>query len=237
MGGGSSKTTSNIDIVNNSIIEAVVSSTQNCASSINANQQVTHSGFGLFTGATQNVSLSVICLQKVIVDNQLLAQMAQKIIQNVQANNGTIFGGSASSDANQNIQNYLKTKITTSFVQNCVSSTIASQQIKYSGVQIGTFDSQGVTSFQQCMSSALNNNNVAQGITTNTTQTGTASNTGSSLFGDLFGSLGDYFYYILIFIILIVIGYFVWTSFKTTDKQQPVSPEPVSPEPISSQSI
>jgi len=210
MGGSSSKTTSNIDIVNNSIIEAIISSAQNCTTGVNANQQVVHSGLGIFTGATQNVTVSVSCLQKVVVDDQLIAQMAQQIVQNVAANNGTLFGGSADSSANQNIQNYLKTKITTTFLQNCIAATVANQSVAYGGVQIGTFDSQNINYFQQCMMSALNTNKVAQGITTDTQQTGSATTTSPSIFGSLFSGLGSYVYYILIFIVLIVIGYFAW---------------------------
>jgi len=137
----------------------------------------------------------------------MLAKMAQNIIQNLSANNGTIFGGNASSTANQSIQNYLKTKISTSFVQNCVASTIANQNIQYGGVQIGVFDSQGVNIFQSCMMNALNNNKVAQGITSDTSQTGNASNTAFS-FGSLFSGFGSYIYYILFFILIIIVAYF-----------------------------
>jgi hypothetical protein len=216
MGGGNSKSVSNIDIVNNSVISAIVSAAQDCSSTVNANQQVVHSGFGLFTGTSQNVSVSLTCLQKVVVDSKLIAQMAQKIIQNVEANNGTIFGGKADSEANTKVRNYLSTRVTTTFLQNCVSSVIADQNVRYGGVQIGTFDSQSINTFQQCMTQGLNNMSVAQNLTTDTTQTAKSATTGPSLdlgLGSLFGGLGSYFYYILIFIVLVVVAYLVWTYF------------------------
>jgi uncharacterized membrane protein len=228
MGGGSSKTTSNISIVNNSIIEAVIQAAQNCSSNTSANQQINHSGLGLFSGATQNVSISLSCLQKVVVNDNLIATMAQKIIQNVSANNGELFFGSASANANTSVQNYLKTKITTQFIQNCVSNVAATQRINYGGVQIGVFDNQSVTAFQNCMMNALNSNSVAQGITTDTNQTGTATNPGFSLDLGLgsFGSIGM----IIIVIIIAAIGYSVYSghSAESSAPQEPPSSTAVS---------
>jgi hypothetical protein len=204
MGGGSSKSTSNIDIVNNSIIESIVSASQNISGTLNANQQINHSGLGILTGATQNVTLNISGMQKVIVDQDLISDMAQRIIQNVQSNNGKLFGGSANSSVSQKLQNYLRTKISTNFVQNCVAAAVANQLITYSGVQIATLDRQNIDYFQKCMSDSLNKGNVAQGITSDSDQAANSNNTGIS-----FGfSLGNYIYYILAFIIIIVIAYY-----------------------------
>lgn len=222
MGGGSSKSTSNISIVNDSIVEAIVSSAQNISGSLTANQQVTHTGLGIFTGATQNVSVSVYGLQKVVVDDQLISNMTQKIIQNVQANNGTIFGGKANTSVKEDVKNYLKTKISTTFIQNCVASAIANQNITYAGVQIGTLDSQNVNYFQQCMSDSLNKNKIAQGITTDTNQTGSSANTGATFSFGL-GSF-SYLYYIIAFVFIVFIAIFVWRKFQETSEFEEVIP-------------
>lgn len=229
MGGGGSKTRSNIEIVNESIIEAVISSAQKCSSSITANQNIIRSGFGFWNSATQNVTISLSCLQKVVVNNDLIAKMAQKIIQNVQANNGSLFGGPANSDANQKIQNYLKTKISTEFIQNCIAAAIANQNLKYEGVQIGISDDQTIKSVQKCISNALNNNRVAQNITTDTNSQSNATVTGFGLDFGLGGLFGGYGMYVLLFIIILAAAlYFGMPSGSTQRNDFPQPLEPVN---------
>lgn len=229
MGGGGSKTTSNIDIVNNSIISAIISSAQSCTSGLTANQTVVSSGLSLFTTTAQTATVSLTCLQKVVVDDTLLTQMAQQIVQNVQANNGSLFGGSANSSANQSVKNYLQTKVTTSFVQTCVSSISANQSVTTSGVQVGTLDEQTVSTVQTCLANALNSNNVAQGITTDTTQTGAAANTGFSLSLGSLGSIGSYVIYFIVFIVLIITGWYIYKYYSSSKAKTPTperTPEP-----------
>jgi hypothetical protein len=225
MGGGGSKTTSNIEIVNNSIIDAVISSAQNCSSSTVANQNIVRSGFGFWNTSSQTVNISLSCLQKVIVNNDLIAKMTQNIIQNVQANNGSLFGGPADSTANQKIQNYLKTKVSTEFVQNCVAAAIANQNVLYSGVQIGVSDYQTLQSIQKCVSNALNNNSVAQGITSDVKTSANASVTGFGFdlgLGNLFGGSSMW---LLLLVLLIIVA--IWYKYYRADPSDQYALQPV----------
>jgi hypothetical protein len=212
MGGSSSK--SNVDIVNNAIISAVISAAQNCSGSLNANQEVVHSGFGLFTGAQQNVTVSTSCLQKVVVDDTLISQMAENITQQAQANSQALLPAFSSADANTNLKNYLKTSVTTSFVQNCAAAVNANQQAVYGGIQVGVVDSQNINYFQTCMSNALNSNNVAQGIVA-TTNTGATAKASADPLADISNMLSSIsmMWAMVIFGFILFIGVIGWLVF------------------------
>jgi hypothetical protein len=227
MGGGSSKSQSTIDIVNNAIISAVLDSAQNCGSALSASQTIVRSGLGLFSGTSQSVSVSIACLQKVVVDNQLLTQMAQNIINAAQSNSISMPMASSSSNANQNISNYLSTKITTQFVQNCVANVVANQQAIYGGVQIGVADSQSISYFQSCMSDALNSNNVSQGLVQDTNNS--ANSQTSSPFSLGLGGLFNFSsttWIILGIILVVIVAWIVWPMLPSAGR----SKEPRQPD-------
>lgn len=179
MGGSSSKTS--VDIVNDAIIDAITSNANNCSSQTTQVQDVEHTGFGLFTGAEQTLNVTTQCLQKVVVDNSMVAQMAQNIQQQAAANTVALLPGFSSSRSDTNLKNYLETKITTQNVQNCANSVDQYQRARFGGVQVGVYDQQSMDAFHTCMADTLNKNNVAEGIVQNVNQSSSASTDSSPL--------------------------------------------------------
>lgn len=201
---GASQSKSTVDIINEAIINATISAANNCNASVNQTQIVEHTGFGLFSGAKQTLNTSVSCLQKVVVDNDLITKMANDIQQQASASAKLLLPGYSSSDANTKIRNRLQTLITTQFVQNCASSAVQFQYAKFGGVQIGVVDTQTATVFQQCMMDALNKNQVAQQVG-NGVYNMTESSLSTNPIADIFSSLGWALLLPVIIIIVIII--------------------------------
>ena len=169
MGASVSKTS--VDIVNNSIIDAITNNVNNCSSSATQNQQVNLGGFGLFTDVSQSATLNVSCLQKIQMTNDLSTQIAQKIQQDAKAAAVALIPSFSGAENTTKLANYIQTNISTSTIQNCASGALQNQIVSTSGIQIGASVSQTLKLFSQCLQTALNNNSVSQKIVQNTNQT------------------------------------------------------------------
>jgi hypothetical protein len=169
--------TSSVDVINQSIINVILSTAQQCQSGLDSTQTITRSGSSLFSSASQNVNFSLTCLQDVKIDNSLLSSIANAVQQSAQQNGVALLPSFSGSNASANIKNYLETKITNSVIQNCVASLKNQQSISYSGTQIGVVDSQNVSLVMECLSKSLNNVGVSQGLINSTSSTVKQTNT------------------------------------------------------------
>lgn len=167
---GAAVSLNSVDVVNNSIIDVIVQSSNNCTASVAQQQNVQFSGFSIFSSAKQNLTISLSCIQNVQVDNDLASQMANQIQQQASSQAIALLPGFSGSANTQRLSNYLTTKITTSTIQNCVANVAQSQNVSFSGVQVGSAAEQTLNTFMNCMQKALNQNNVAQGIVNDVTQ-------------------------------------------------------------------
>ena len=206
---GASQSTTSVNVVNQSIIDAVIQNVNNCSATSTQSQQVTFSGLGLFSSASQTATLNLQCLQNVKVNNDLITSMAQKIIQDAQSQAVALMPSYSGSNAQTSLSNYLQTKITNSTIQNCANNAVQTQNITFTGVQIGSSSSQTLSLFSECMQKALNNNQVAQNIVQDTSQT-VSSKTSNPL-----DFLSQYAAYVVIgiiafIILIIVIGYMIF---------------------------
>jgi len=170
---GANYSTTSIDVINNTIINVILSNAQTCSQDATVTQSINRSGFSIFSSTQQIVNFSATCLQTVKVDTNLLQSIANSIIQTASQNSIALLPSFSGSDASVNLQNYLSTSITDNFIQNCATTLKSYQQATYGGLQLGTTDIQSVKLVTECMSSALNNNGVSQGIVSNTNQTTT----------------------------------------------------------------
>ena len=167
---GANVSTSNIDIVNKSIISVMLNSAQNCSQYTENTQTIASGGIGLFGSYKQSAKISLSCLQNLQIDNNLLTQMAEQILTDTKQNNTPLLPSVNVGDVKTNIKNILTTKINQSFIQSCNINLKNIQTQVYGGLQIGTASKQDVDVLVSCISNALNNNGVAQSITTNTSQ-------------------------------------------------------------------
>lgn len=187
---GANVTKSSVDIVNESIINVMLESAQNCSAGINSDQNITSSGFGIFGNYSQSATVSLSCLQNLQIDNNLITSMANKIVADTAQTNTPLLPSVNVGDTTTNIKNVLQTKITQSFVQSCVSALVNHQNQQYSGLQIGTVGKQDVNVMVSCISNALNSNGVAQSIVANTTTSTTQlSKNPFSVITDLFQNI------------------------------------------------
>lgn len=84
MGQGPSTRTS-IDVVNDAIANVIISNANKCSQTGAQSQVVYHSGIGLFSGASQEMTLSANCVQNVTIDTNLANDIASKIQQDAKA--------------------------------------------------------------------------------------------------------------------------------------------------------
>lgn len=205
---GASQSNTSVDVVNKSIIDTVISNVNNCSILTTQSQQVDFSGVGLFTKVNQSASLNVQCLQNVQITNELLTSMAQKIVQDAQAQAVALMPSYSGSDAVTNLRNLLETKITTSTVQNCAAGVLQRQQVSFSGLQIGSAASQTLDLFSKCMQTVLNNNKVSQSIVQDTDQRArSVTSNPLDFLGNMYSSIAVMIIGIIILIIVIGLIY------------------------------
>lgn len=203
---GASVTKTSVDIVNESIIEAITENVNNCSTNLEQTQNVNLGGIGFFTSIFQSASLNVSCLQNINITNQLATDIAQKIQQNAAANAIALLPSFSGSENLTNLQNYIKTKVSNNIVQSCAASAVQNQTVNASGFQVGAQVSQTLSLFSKCMQTSLNNNNISQGLVQDIEQkaTSTVSNPLDALTG-LFTTPVLIFIAILFLIVVIVI--------------------------------
>ncbi len=206
---GASASRTSVDVVNQSIIDIVTQNVNDCSTSANVTQNVDFSGVGVFSSANQTMTLSTQCLQNIKVDNNMLTQMANKIQQEASANAIALLPSFSGSENRTNLTNYLSSKISTSSVQKCATSALQSQNVAFSGVQIGSRASQTVNIFTKCMQESLNQNAVAQGVVIDTQQK--ASSTTSNPL-DFIAGLFSIYIYVFLFIIVVAAAYLLWPA-------------------------
>jgi hypothetical protein len=203
---GASRSKSSSEVINESIIDVLTSNMNMCSSSINAVQDNTVTGTDIFGRNVQNVSIDQRCTQNITVDNNMIADMANKIQQAASAKSITLLPGYSGSSNTQKLRNYLASKITTQNVQQALASVNAVQvnRVEAGGTSISKTNVQTITSVQTALQTLLNNNKVAQTLTTNSNQAASAT-TDTNPISQIFSAIsGAVWTYILIFILIIV---------------------------------
>lgn len=202
---GASQSKTSVDIVNNSIINVITNNANNCTANSTQTQQVSLGGFGFLTNVTQSATLNVSCLQKITMTTDLSTQIAQQIQQDAAAQSIALLPSYSGSNSTAKLANYIQTNVTTNIIQNCATGAIQSQQVAVSGIQIGASATQTLNLFTKCMQTALNNNNVAQGIVQNTNQTASSTVTNPLDFlSGIFSSAVLGFIAVIILVIIVV---------------------------------
>ncbi|HXT82918.1 MAG TPA: hypothetical protein VN704_00975 [Verrucomicrobiae bacterium] len=230
---GVSQSKTSVDVVNQSIITAITNNVNSCSSSLNQNQQVSLSGVGIFNWFSQSASLNVQCLQQATMTNDLSMQIAQQIQQDAQAQAVALLPSYSGSQNVTNLANKITTSVTTNIIQQCAAGALQNQQISTSGFQVGNQVTQTLNLFSSCMQKALNNNNIAQGIVQNVSQTA------SSTTSNPLDFLGNMFSYVVIgiigFIILIIILAYLFLGGgggSSSETQTIYVPTPQAPLPV-----
>src|ERR1700678_2032916 len=173
---GVSQSKTSVDVVNNSIINCITNNLNACSASSTQSQQVSFSGFGLFDSATQSATINLSCLQKLTMTNSLSTAIAQQIQQDAEAQSIALLPSYSGASNSTNLSNYITTNITTNNIQQCATNAIQSQNLTFSGIQIGVSATQTLSLFTTCLQTVLNNNSIAQNIVQNTAQQASATN-------------------------------------------------------------
>jgi len=148
MGGSFSKT--NTEIVNESIISAVIESSQNTLAYTKATQSTSLSGTNILIFNTQKVETSIAALKSVIVDNKLIDHIVQNIKNKAKAEGTLLQPAAASSDIK--IRNIISAHFTTRTLQSCVAGVEAAQTLesKAGSVNIMVMQSQNIEQLSRC---------------------------------------------------------------------------------------
>lgn len=169
MGTNVSKTS--VDIINETVINTILSVSQECNNYINSNQKLVVGGTNLFGKYTQSVKLNSTCIQNVKLSADLFSKMANDIKHQAEQS-GIALLPSINADVNDTIiKNLLKINITNSFLQKCATTLDNNQDLAIEpGFNLFTRASQDVEAVTKCMSDTLNQNNFAQSMIVNTDQ-------------------------------------------------------------------
>jgi hypothetical protein len=162
MGVNTSK--SSVDIINNAIVNVIVSAAQECSQAIDSTQVIQSSGWSLFSKFSQNVTLTSACLQSVKIDNNLILNMVNSIKSSLDQQAIALVPSVNTNVSDTNITNDLKTTININFLQKCVTSLKTYQQQTYGGLQFGVLANQDVGVVTKCLSDNIANTGVAQKI-------------------------------------------------------------------------
>lgn len=201
---GASQSTSAVNVINKAIVDVIITNANNGSSAISQNQNITINGNVSGSNFTQYANVSVQSLQSVKINNKICDQIANKILQEAAAN-GIAMGAYTGSDAQTNISNYIKTKISDSDIQNCAASVNQNQKITVGST--GNLNNSNITqtacAFAKCFQTTLNSNGVAQGLLNS------SKNTSKSKTSNPLNFLSSMMSYIVIgiiaFIVLIII--------------------------------
>jgi hypothetical protein len=200
---GASASSTAVDIVNESIVNVLVRTSQNTNAYIEASQNINLSGFNLGLSFKQNLATSVTALQQVNVDMNVIDKITQEIKAKAEAKGVMLNPAIAVSDIN--IRNILAINLTNEVVQSCVSGIKAQQTIDTSGVNIGVIASSTVESLSKCGQINETAFKVARNIFSDVT--GNSYSESKGLFEGLFGS--SFMYIIIALFLLILVGVIV----------------------------
>lgn len=214
MGASVSKTS--VDVVNDSIIQAITDNVNNCSVLLNQSQTVNLGGTGFFNSIFQSSTLNISCLQQVSMTNQLSTDIAAKIQSDATAKGIALLPSFSGALNSTNLANHIQTTVSTSTIQNCANSVIQSQTVNTSGIQVGNQVSQTLSLFSQCMQKALNNNNVAQAVVQDVAQTTTS--TVSNPLDFLSGILSTPILIFIAIIVLIIVSVMIFRSFGSSEQ-------------------
>lgn len=216
---GASVSQTSVDVVNNSIISAIVSNVNQCSISTSQTQVVDLSGVGIGTSVSQSAVVSAQCLQNIQITNSMLSQMAQQIQSDATANGVALLPSFTGSQNLSNLTNYLSASVKTESIQKCAVDAVQSQAVSTSGFQIGASATQTLDVVSKCIQSVLNNNNVSQGIVQDVSQT-TDSTSSNPL--DIFGGFTSIIIIgIIAFIVLIILIAMLFRSGGSTTMEMP----------------
>lgn len=193
---GASIAKSNTEIVNESIISAVVKSSQSTTNYLKSTQSMDLSGFNFGISQKQDLSTSIAALKQVQVDSNLIEDIAQNIKNEAEAEG--VLLNPAYSESDVSIKNVISANFTTELLQSCVSAVETTQALSTRDGSINLFVSQKQTVEQLSKCKSLNevSNQVSKELLQVTKSKAT---TESSWFGGYTITIG------VIFIILIII--------------------------------
>ena len=205
MGASVSKTST--EIVNSTIVDAVIEAAQTTNAGMSATQTNDIAGFSFFSANIQNSSVSVQALQQVSIDTKLLEKITQDIKSSAKAEGAMLNPAVANSDVA--IKNIIQSKFTNSSFQNCVAFVSAEQtnRVRAGGVSIGVLNLQTSEILASCK--------VLQGISSDIARelfTETKQNSSSKSKGLLDSMLGNNsLMYIVVFVVFIVVAGMIYS--------------------------
>ena len=211
---GASVSKQNVEMINKTIVDVIVTASQNTNSYMEASQTMNISGFSLFFWQKQKAATSIAAIQEVQITNELIKEIAQKIAQEAEAKSAILTVSYA--EANTKIENILQTSLTDETKQSCVSAMKAGQIGDISGTSIIAIQTQTVSALAECTQIKNISNTINEQIFQDVKG-------GAKSDADLLPFLTNTAPYIGIFIVFIILMVILGMVFKKPAAQ----PEPV----------
>lgn len=213
---GASVSRSNTQIVNESIISAVVESSQQTTNYTKSTQSMELSGFNFGVSQIQDLSTSIAALKEVQVDNKMLDKIVQNIKNNTKAEGVLLNPAYAESDVE--IKNVVSANFNTETLQSCVSAVEAAQTLKSTEGSINIFikQKQTVEQLSKCNTIMDISNKIAKQSMQTTRSTTTAES--KSWFEGIFGN--PFSITIMVIVLLIIFAIIGSLSKKKKGKRR-----------------
>ena len=228
MGQGPSTRTS-IDVVNDAIANVIISNANKCSQTGAQSQVVYHSGIGLFSGASQEMTLSANCVQNVTIDINLANDIASKIQQDAKAEGVALLDmfSNVHADAQAKLATRIQNNLKLETVQACNQFAIQQQVSVFTGTQIGSQDSQRTNQTMQCIQNAISNTKIANTIVNDSDQKASATSKNPLAFltdwmAGLFSGPG--IMVMIMVLIIVVAAIYMYNSGSGTQGMQPGQP-------------
>jgi hypothetical protein len=203
---GAHQTKNSVDIVNEVIIDVVVSSMNKCTNELVTTNHVKIRGFSFFTWFSQSGELNVKCIQSSKISSDMATTMATKI-QQVAKETGIALNPSYDKSENTyKLANHIQTNLKLDLSNKCNSKIINTNDIDVDGFVIGNRTSQIIKAVSVCIQTAVQDSKISNDIVAD------ASQTADVVVNSPFDFLTNIWTVAIVgfFIVIIVVAYFLF---------------------------
>ena len=207
---GASVSKSSTEIVNSTLVNAVIEAAQTTNAGLSSTQTNDIAGFSFLSVNKQTSSVSVQALQQVSIDANLLDKITQDVKNAAKAEGAMLNPAVANSDVK--IKNVIQSKFTNSSLQNCVAFVSAEQtnRVRAGGVSIGVVNMQTSDILASCKVLQGISSAISRELFTDTSQSANSKSKG--LLDSMLGN--NSLMYIIIFVVFIVVAGLIYSIFN-----------------------
>lgn len=197
---GQTKSKNLVDIVNDVSASVIMNNVQNCSSVSTQTQNISNSGWLIGVSQSSTSVINLNCASSFQMNTDIANQIANAIAQEAKSQNIALLGALNFNSAENivNIASRVNNTITTSLVQNTLTSIAQAQNISGIGVGVGISQTIDATTVQSALADAISRTNLATSIANDSNQSASAETTNPLSF------ITDSIWIMLLFVVIII---------------------------------